>query len=120
MEEKRPTAWFTIQCWGCNKSEIRPYSDYEDSQEKIEELKAEGWRRRIFGGNPNASPWFCSEDCAMNSYNAKQCEEWWAKHQFEEEEANRIIPMRFWPILIFAGVLVFSAFLGECIRAGIQ
>ena len=118
MEDREPTAWFTIQCWGCNKAVTRPYSSHEDIQHKIELLKMGGWRRREFG--PNASPWFCSEDCAMNSYNAKRAEEWWAKEKFHQEEENRIIPMRFWPILIFAGVLTAAAFLGECFHAGIQ
>jgi hypothetical protein len=106
-----PTAKFSIQCWGCNQSVEMPYSSFEDMQNKTEVLKAQGWRRRMFGGNVNASPWFCSEDCATNSYNAKRAEEWWAKEKFRQEEENRIIPMRLWPILGFAGILIIASLL---------
>ena len=102
-------AKFSIQCWGCNQSVEMPYSSFEDYQNKVEVLKAQGWRRRMFGNNINATPWFCSEDCAMNSYNAKQAEEWWAKENFRQENDKRIIPIQFWPILIFAGVLILGA-----------
>lgn len=111
METQESTAWFTVQCWGCNKAVTRPYSGHDDAQHKIELLQMGGWRRREFG--PNASPWFCSEDCAMNSYNAKQAEEWWAKHKFRQENDARIIPIQFWPILIFAGVLTLGALISS-------
>lgn len=76
------SAYFTIQCWGCNKCITRPYTNHEDLEKQTELLKVAGWRRREFG--PNASPWFCSEDCAYNSYNAKRAEEWWAQKEFHE------------------------------------
>jgi hypothetical protein len=118
MENKEPTAWFTLQCWGCNKAVTRPYSDHDDVQHKIELLKLGGWRRREFG--PNASPWFCSEDCAINSYNAKQAEEWWAKHNWEEYCRNAIIPPALWAPLAFAGILILVALLGVWCNAGTQ
>lgn len=118
MDNKEPTAYFTIQCWGCNKAVTRPYSGHDDIQHKVEMLKVAGWRRREFG--PNASPWFCSEDCATNSYNAKQAEEWWAQKEFKEYCQKAAIPPIFWGPLLFATVLIAAALLGECFNAGIQ
>lgn len=117
MEEREPTAWFTIQCWGCNKAVSRPYSSYEDSQQKTEALKTEGWRRRTFGGNPNASPWFCSEDCAMNSYNAKQAEQWWADKEFQEYSQKSAHNAG---IALFVLMLAVIILFGVCSYAGVQ
>lgn len=76
-------ATFSITCWGCNKSIYRPYIDKKDFDIQINELKNEGWLRREFG--PNASSWFCGEDCAYNSYHAKQAEDWWNEYNEEIE-----------------------------------
>lgn len=115
------SATFTIQCWGCNKSVSRPYDSFEDEQQKIQELKNQGWQRRTFGNNINASPWFCSEDCAHNSYNAKQAEQWWADQEFVAYCNDKAIHPRYYGLLgiaAFAGILVAAAFLQECINAG--
>lgn len=115
-----PTAKFITQCWGCYQSVEMPYDSFEDMQNKTEVLKAQGWRRRTFGNNINASPWFCCEDCAMNSYNAKRAEEWWAQHEFEEYCKKAIIPPQLYPIMIFAGILILGALLSVWCNAGTQ
>lgn len=118
-----PTAKFSVQCWGCNQSVEMPYSSVEDMQNKLDVLKAQGWRRRTFGNNINASPWFCCEDCATNSYNAKQAEEWWAQKEFEEYCNRQLIHPRYYGLLgiaAFAAILVVAALLQECINAGAQ
>ena len=111
MDNEEPTAYFTIQCWGCNKAVTRPYSGHDDVQHKIELLKMGGWRRREFG--PNASPWFCSDDCATNSYNARQAEEWWAAKEWRKKDEK----IRFGMLMGF-GILVlipmFCLAMGWC------
>lgn len=118
MEDKEPTAHFILQCWGCNKAVSSPYSSFDDMQNRTEALKLDGWRRREFG--PNASPWFCSDDCAANSYNSKRAEEWWDKHEWEEYCRNTPIPPMFWAPLGFAGILILAALLGVWCNAGTQ
>lgn len=86
-------AWFTIQCWGCGKCVTRGYHDHEESQAQTELLKKDGWMRRRFG--PGADPWFCSEDCAFNSYNARTAWEWWGNHFINERRNRRL----FWAVL---------------------
>jgi hypothetical protein len=116
-------AWFTVQCWGCNKIETRGYHNQEEADYQTNLLKLQGWRRRVFGGNINASPWFCGEDCATNSYNAKQAEEWWRQKEFEEYCNRRIIHPRYYGLLgitAFAIILMLAAFLSECVHAGTQ
>jgi len=119
------SATFTIECWGCRRSVSRPYTDYDDSQQKLEELKAEGWCRRAFGpkGAPqnwDEGPWFCSKECAYSSYNAVQAEEYWRDEDFKDycQEAN--IPPALWGALFFIGLIMFCTMLGDCFHAGIQ
>jgi hypothetical protein len=112
---------FTVQCWGCYRSETHPYSGYEDSEAKIEEMKSRGWRRHKFG--PGADPWFCCENCALNSYNSLQAKEWWDRKAYEEEQETAFIPDRMKGLLgiaAFAGILVLAALFSECIHATFQ
>lgn len=112
--DSKPTAWFMMQCWGCNKCETHPYTDHEDAQRTTEECKKRGWRRRTFGNCEAASPWFCSEDCAYNSYNAKRAEEYWANKKFQEQDAKIRLGLFFgfgaWVLLS----LYCALFLGWC------
>ncbi|SRR5579885_572831 len=111
----QPTATFTVQCWGCYRSETHPYSGMEDQEQKTEEMKTRGWRRHKFG--PGADPWFCSEECALHSYNAVRAKEWWDRQNidWEWERTKGLLA-----IMAFAGILVLAALLSECIHAGIQ
>jgi hypothetical protein len=82
-------SFFTIQCWGCNKSVTRGYRDHEETIQQTELLKKEGWRRVLFG--PGADPWFCSEDCAVNSYNACHAKEWWGNYFVNQRRNKRLL-----------------------------
>lgn len=106
-----PTAHFTIQCWGCNKAVTHPYSNHDDIQRQIELLKVAGWKRREFG--PGASPWFCGDDCANNSYNAKRAEEWWATKKYQEN-AERNKALTILAIGILALIPMFCLSMGWC------
>lgn len=77
------TSTFYMMCWGCNRTLPRPYFGEEDYARQIQELMTMGWQRRVFG--PGADPWFCSDDCAHNSANAKRAEAWWANKKNKEE-----------------------------------
>lgn len=77
------SAIFTITCWGCDQTVSQEYSSYEDSRDKIEKLKEQGWRRREFA--PHADPWFCSENCALHSYNAVNAERIWQERNARKE-----------------------------------
>ena len=117
----QPTATFTVQCWGCYRSETHPYTCMEDHDQKTEEMKTRGWRRHKFG--PGADPWFCSEECALYSFNAVRAKEWWDRKAYEEEQEHALIPDRIKGLLAiaaFAAILVLSALLTECIHAGAQ
>jgi hypothetical protein len=80
-----------LQCWGCNRAATLESCNQEDYDAQLKNLVRQGWRRRIFG--TNASPWFCSEDCACNSYNAKRAEEWWSHKTIVRN--NEIFKMSF-------------------------
>src|SRR5579863_3234581 len=110
----KPTAWFMMQCWGCNKMEPHPYTDHEDMERTTKECESRGWRRRTFGNCPAASPWFCSEDCATNSYNAIRAEEWWAEKEWRRKEPNVRLAMLLGFGAVVLGLLYCSLFLGWC------
>lgn len=117
----QPTATFTVQCWGCYRSETHPYSGMEDQDQKTEEMKTRGWRRHKFG--PGADPWFCSEECALHSFNAVRAKEWWDRKAYEEEQEHALVPDRMKGLLaifLFAFILTVSALLSECIHARFQ
>lgn len=82
-------AYFTLTCWGCNKTESCEYTDWQDSLSKTHAMEGKGWRRRTFG--PNADPWFCSRECAFDSYHAKTAEKWWKERIVKmNDKKNRI------------------------------
>lgn len=114
------SATFWIKCWGCNKTvSSGEYDDSDQYELKLNQFKKEGWLRREFG--PNASPWFCGEECAYHSMNAKTAEEWWSKYKqekkYEEYCDNAIIHPRYYGILgiLFVAIIMFLlATLGSC------
>ncbi len=119
----------TVECWGCRKSETHPILHGEEYEALMTDMAARGWRRRAFWpANWDKGPWFCSEDCATNSYNAKQAEEWWAKKEEEErqkefekyckEEADSWTPL--FAILTFLTVMVLAVAIGDCVHARLQ
>lgn len=86
----------TVECWGCRKSETHPILHGEEYEALMEDMAARGWRRKAFWPvNWDKGPWFCSEDCATNSYNAKQAEEYWQQKEFEEYCKKTKIPITF-------------------------
>lgn len=112
---------FTVQCWGCGYSETHPWNgpgkEYDAS---MEDLKARGWRRRAFWpDNWDKGPWFCSEDCAYNSYNAKRAEEYWNEKTFQEYCQKTAIPFVFLGPLLFAVIAIATMALGDCLHAGL-
>lgn len=111
MDDQKPTAWFIMQCWGCNKMESHPYTDHEDMERTTKLCEQRGWRRRTFGNCAAASPWFCSEDCALHSYNAVRAEEWWANKEYQRQDAK----FRFGFLGVFAGVIMLGMF---CLSMG--
>lgn len=63
------------ECEGCNdqvivKVDQKSGFDSDDARTAVQDL---GWRRRFF--IKEVEPWFCCEECAYNSPNAKH----WAK-----------------------------------------
>jgi hypothetical protein len=107
----------TVQCWGCNKSETHPIVHGDEYDKQMADLAARGWRRRAFWSpNWDKGPWFCSEDCAYNSYNAKRAEEYWEKKEFEKYCNEAVIPPYFWAPLMFVGVLLAAMLLGDCLH----
>jgi hypothetical protein len=118
------SATFTIQCWGCSKSVSCLYDSFDDEQQKLQELKNLGWRRRAFWSpNWDKGPWFCSDECATHSHNAQQAAKYWEEHAQKEFEAycknaetNRTL-LKFG---VFFLVFVLAVLTGECIHAGIQ
>lgn len=106
------SATFIIQCWGCSKLESRTYICYQDSDAQIEELKSQGWMRRAFWEpNWDKGPWFCSNDCAYNSFNAKRAEELQRQTEFEKVVKETPIPKIVFIPIVFAAVLVVVLFL---------
>jgi len=114
----------TVTCWGCNKSETHPMVRGEESEAQLQEWASRGWRRRAFWSpNWDKGPWFCSEECATNSYNAKEAAKYWEEHAQKEfeaycksAEANRML-LKFGVLFL---VFVLAILTGECIHAGIQ
>ena len=113
------SANFSITCWGCNKSVSNSFLDDQDFDNKILALKTEGWFRRNFG--ENASPWFCGDDCAYNSYHAKRAEEWWDQHnkdqEFKEICEKSIIHPKYYGLLgimFIAAAILFVSLIGSC------
>jgi hypothetical protein len=77
----------TITCWGCHKSETHPMLHGEEGEKQMEELADRGWMRRSFGPSSwDKGPWFCSQECAHESYNAKQAEAYWENKDEEDRQ----------------------------------
>lgn len=75
----------TVTCWGCRKSETHPLVHGEEFDKQRQDMEDRGWRRRAFGPPSwDKGPWFCSGECAHESYNAVQAEEYW-KNKDEED-----------------------------------
>lgn len=115
----------TVQCWGCNKSETHPMLHGEEMEMQRQEMAEQGWRRKAFwpSNHPvmgwDKGPWFCSDECADNSYNAKQAEEYWHHEEFVDY-CRKNEPSTFKIFFLIGIVVVFGCFLGECFNAGIQ
>lgn len=78
------TATVTIRCWGCNKSETHPMVHGAELQKLQDDLSCRGWMRRAFYPSKwDKGPWFCSSQCAYESYNAKQAE------KYRQEELDK-------------------------------
>lgn len=105
----------TTTCWGCRKSETHPIVHGEEFKKQREEMASRGWRRRQFWPSPHwdKGPWFCSEDCATESYNAKQAEEYWAKEDQKrrDEEFQKYCqetPLPYWVRNLTVFIIAFS------------
>ena len=109
-----------VTCWGCRKSETHPILHGEEYEALMADMAARGWRRRAFWpANWDKGPWFCSEDCATNSYNAKEAEEYWRQKEFEEYCQKTEVPVFFW---LAAGLLAFmmsGLLIERCFNAGL-
>lgn len=116
----------TVTCWGCHKSETHPLLHGEEFEKQRQDMEDRGWRRRAFGPSSwDKGPWFCSGECAHESYNAKRAEAYWQnkdeedrQKEFEKyckEEADARTPLL--AIMVFATILVVGAALGDCIHA---
>ena len=111
---------FWLKCAGCRKTVCSgDYDDPDQYEVKIEQFKRGGWFRREFG--PNASPWFCSQECGYHSLAAKKAEEWWNKYnqekEYEEYCEKTLIHPRYYGILGFLLVVAFFfiiAMSGSC------
>ncbi len=110
---------FTVRCWGCNCEEKHPWNGPGPEHDAmVEELKAKGWtRRKFYESTWDDGPWFCSDDCAHNSYNAVQAEQYWRDEEFKEYCQQAKIPFYMWLPLLLAGLLAFGTMLGECLHA---
>lgn len=76
----------TVTCYGCHKSETHPMVHGDEDKAQREEWASRGWQRRAFMGLPSwdKGPWFCSSECAHESFNALAIEEYW-KNKDEED-----------------------------------
>lgn len=82
-------ATVTVTCWGCNKSETHPMKHGEEDEEQQAEFASRGWMRRAFGPSSwDLGPWFCSSECAHESFNAKRAEEWWEQKEERERQVE--------------------------------
>lgn len=104
----------TVQCWGCRKSETHPIVHGEEFERQREEMESRGWRRRSFGPPSwDKGPWFCSHECATESYNAKQAEAYWEEEdqKVRDEEFQKYCketPMPFWARNLIIFLICFT------------
>jgi len=79
----------TVICWGCNQSETHPMKHGEEYELQLQELAERGWVRRSFGPSSwDKGQLFCSQECAYESYRAKQAEEWWTQNDERERQVE--------------------------------
>ena len=77
----------TVTCWGCRKSETHPMVHGEEFEKQRLDMEERGWFRRPFGPSSwDKGPWFCSQECGYESYNAKQAEEYWINKDEEDRQ----------------------------------
>lgn len=113
-------SYFTVQCWGCKKSETHSPIVGPEADAAIADMEARGWRRRAFWPDSwDKGPWFCGEDCATNSYNAKQAEEYWRQKEFEEYCQKTKVPVFFWLAVGLVGFMASSFLIERCFNAGL-
>lgn len=116
---------FSVRCAGCNFEETHPWTGLTSTQysEIMAEMAERGWHRRTFG--PGASPWFCSTECAHESYWSKQCEEWWEKKAEEDRQKEfedycndkSHTGTILLGIMAFLAILATAAAVGDCLNA---
>lgn len=99
-----------IRCAGCSIQEVHPLNGSEDDA-IMADMQLRGWRRRSFG--PNASPWFCSGECAYGSLAAKQAEDWWVnkgeadrQREFHRYFRDSVLPRAYYISLIIFSVII--------------
>lgn len=88
----------SVVCTGCRKRVVKNFSGDFGSSKAMRQISSEGWLRREFG--PNASPWFCSTNCAYHSDEALEIEKHW-----ERGSIPKWIPAIFFIVSMF--VLLF-------------
>lgn len=108
---------FTVECWGCRKSETHSPVVGPEADAALADMQDRGWRRRAFWpDNWDKGPWFCSGECAHESYNAKRAEEWWAnkdeedrQREFQKYCRETVIPKIYYVLfgLMIVNLLVF-------------
>lgn len=115
----------TVQCWGCRKSETHPIVHGEEFEKQREDMAFRGWRRRQFWPEPHwdKGPWFCSKECATDSYNAKQAEEYWAEEDQKKRDEEfrqycKTTTFPFWMrnLMIFTVCFLLSFSLTRCMQ----
>ncbi len=111
----------TVECWGCRKSETHPILHGEEYDKLMADMAARGWRRRAFWSpNWDKGPWFCSEDCAQNSHNAKAAQQYWEERgqkEFEEYCRKTSAKRAFLTLGIMIAAFISTILLGEYLYA---
>lgn len=112
----------TVTCWGCNKSETHTMKHGMEHILQQEEWASRGWLRRSFGPSTwDKGPWFCSQECAHESYNAVRAEEYWKnkdeedrQREFEKYCRETRIPLPFICFLTIAAIIVLPFLFMGC------
>jgi hypothetical protein len=79
----------STKCFGCARRIEIALSDPSSCDETFRML---GWVRRQF--HPSANPWFCSEECSVNSGPAKFAEDYWTNYWVMENRKKSWNPLR--------------------------
>lgn len=102
-----------VICAGCSLEKVYPWHGVGSEDDAIiREMESRGWRRRSFGFN--ASHWFCSGQCAYDSFAAKQAEDWSAnkdemdrQREFHKYCRKTVIPAAYF-IFLFILIIALS------------